>query len=241
MKAKQTIKIQEEIPDTHYFVYKSKNYPINFSFFLFSSKYFIKNQDSLQQSKYINLIDNESESQLNFPDKTIQDFIKYVHRESIDIDDENVILLNYLANKYEISSLISFTQEYINQNQKDTIIQILIVNQNNPTTDTKSYEEFISKDLLFFIKDDRLFSLKFPILYRIISRYEKVPTDELIEFYFKCLDHYGQCASILFEKVDFLNSKGDYFNRIMTRYSQIFDFHFVDFSFLKKCMMLKTK
>ena len=234
MKAKQTIKIQEEIPDTHYFVYKGTKYPINFTFFVYSSKFFLKNQDTLQQNKNINLVDKRSEERLNFPDKAIQDFIKYVHRESIEIDDENVTILNYLASKYEVSSLISYTQDYINQNQKDIIIDILIVNQNDETYDTKSYEEFISKDLLFFIKDDRLLSVNFPILYRIINRYEKVPTDELIEFYFKCLDHYGRCASILFTKVDFLHSKSEYFHRIMNDYSKVFDFHFIDFSFLKK-------
>lgn len=233
MKSKKIVRVQEEIPETHYFVYKGQKFPVNFNLLFCISKFFQKNQEN-QEDKYINLIDKQSEDKFDIPDKIIQDFINYIHREPIEINDENVSILNYLATKYEIESLIKFTQEHINENQKDVIVQILAVNQNDPTINTQSYEDFILKDLLYFIKDDRLLSLNFSILYRILSQYEDNTNDSLIEFYFKCLDKYGQIASLLFSKVDFFKVKNEYMNRIMTEYSKIFDFHFINSSFVRK-------
>ena len=57
--------------------------------------------------------------------------------------------------------------------------------------------------------------------------------DKFIEFLFKCLDFYGKEASILFTKVDFSKEKTKYLNRLFQEYSEIFDFHCINSSFVK--------
>ena len=94
MKSKKIVRVQEEIPETHYFVYKGQKFPVNFNLLFCISKFFQKNQEN-QEDKYINLIDKQSEDKFDIPDKIIQDFINYIHREPIEINDENVSILNY--------------------------------------------------------------------------------------------------------------------------------------------------
>ena len=87
----------------------------------------------------------------------------------------------------------------------------------------------ISNDLIEYIKNDRLLLLPLTSLYRIVTRYNgKSDTDELTIFLFKCLDKFGRPASVLFENHKFGASKTRFISLIHQKYSDKFDFHFLN-------------
>ena len=73
----------EGIPDTHYFIYKSKRYPIKYDFFKYSSKYFQDHHEEIQRNPNIQLIDENSHSNYELTDDTVTDFIKFVQCSKI--------------------------------------------------------------------------------------------------------------------------------------------------------------
>lgn len=157
---------------------------------------------------------------LEIDDKTIDIFIKFVHRERVGISKENVTILNYLGRKYEIERLIDVTTEYINNHRREVVVEFILTYQNNTIYDKQTYENIISTHLLEYIHVNRLLLFKFPILYRILNKYEEnklnlkdqineKEEEEIVEFYIKCLDKFGQEASILFKNVDFKILKPD--------------------------------
>ena len=229
------IKIKDEIPMTHYFIYKNKQFPFKYSFFKQYSKYFYNNRKAIQKSPIIQLVDNDVEDLFNFSDETINNFINYVHQQPISLDLENVVLLNYLANKYEVQQLIEATEGYIESNHSQLSIEIIFIHQNDAQFDTKVYEKSILNNFLNYIKDERLFKLNFTILYRIFSQFQsqttKIETNpEIFNFLFKCLDNYGRQASVLFTTMHF---ESHHLNILVTKYSKIFDFHFINSQFMK--------
>lgn len=152
------------IPDTHNFIYKSKQYPFKFDFFKYCSKYFSENHNTLLSRKNINLVDDESEQKLPFSEEAIQDFIRYVQCNEVQLNNDNVITLNYLSKKYQIPMLIEDTDEYISKHQLELILPILINNQDVPAFDLSTYEDMISANLIQYVKDNSLLLLNFPIL-----------------------------------------------------------------------------
>lgn len=52
------IKIQDEIPNTHFFVYRNQRFPFNFDLFKYSSRYLSNNQVELEKSEFIELLEN---------------------------------------------------------------------------------------------------------------------------------------------------------------------------------------
>ena len=44
----------DSIPDTHYFSYKDKLYPIKYDFFKYSSEYFQNNEEEIKAKKLFN-------------------------------------------------------------------------------------------------------------------------------------------------------------------------------------------
>lgn len=239
MQSAEIVQIKDDMPVTHYFIYKGQQYPFNYYLFKCYSNYIIKNQAKMEQSQAINIIDENEEKYIELSEEIIQDFIKFVHREPIELNDQNITKLYYLATKYEIPMLISCTEGYIRKHQKNIIVEMLLIQQKDPNFETKSYEEFISNDFLYYINDTKLLSLNFPIIYRILTKFkakqEDANSDEVIEFLFKCLDQYGRKASVLFEDVDFTKSQTKYLKLIMDNYSNVFDFHFIN-SFFAKSM-----
>lgn len=232
------IQIEDETPITHFFIYKDKRFPIKFDFFKKASLFFSKHQEEIKKTEIIPLVDDNKESQFDFTDETIQSFINYVHQQPISLDKDNAILLNHLANKYEVSQLIQATDKYIAANHEDLAIQILLINQKDTQFVTKAYESIISDNFSYYIKDDRLLDLNFPILYRIFDKFQSqkqknIKNDEILNFLFKCIDKYGREASVLFQNVDFCDNKIDFLNILITKYSKKFDFHFINFEFMK--------
>lgn len=231
----------EGIPDTHYFSYKNKLYPIKYDFFKYASEYFQNNEDEIKSNKILQLIEQDPDSDPNISENSIRNFIDFVQNKSIILTDQNVSELNFLSKKYIIRTLMNFTEQYIEKNHENLILPILLVRQHDTQFETEIYEEILSNHLLDYINDEQLLNLKFNILYRIINNflsvnkeYTKVNSNtEFIEFLFKCLDKYGQKASVLFNQIDLNNSGTNYLARLMRDYSNIFDFHFVNSEFIK--------
>lgn len=241
MQKNQLVQIQDEFPCTHFFTYRDKAYPINIELFKFYSQFFSSNQLEAKYEKYIPLLGDESENNIELSEESIQFFINFVHRKQILLTDENVIFLNYLARKYEVSLLINVTNEYISSNHNNHALQLLILYRNEPKFHPEKYEDIISKNLLDYLNDDRLLSLDISTLHRIVDRYiiekeksnENSENDELMQFLFKCLNKFGRTASVLFTHINFTNEKVKYLNQLLFDPEIEFDFHFVSCSFFK--------
>lgn len=231
MQKSEYVQIEDDIQETHCFIYKTKKYPFNIDLFKCSSKYFHDNEIMFLPDGNCNIIDEEFERDLNLSDETINYFISFNHRQKIPINDENVVELNYLAKKYQVISLIEATKKYIFNHQNALVIQILSTYQNQPSFKTDDYEDIISNDLSNYIKDHRLVNLKISILYRILKENstkqgeKQAKSNDIIDFLLSCLDNYGKEASVLFEFADFGNSRSECLNRLVKYYSGKFDFH----------------
>ena len=220
MLEEEFIQIQGDLPFCYNFIYRDKKYPFNFDLFVGYSKFFLNNRTELQDIKNIQLIDEEAEGNIELSEQVINTFIKFVHRQQ----------------------LITFTEKYMVKHRNEIVIELLQIHQNNTKFDTKTYEEIISDHFLDHISDIRLLQLNFPIIYRISKRYEEQKKNnksdnhenEVIEFYFKCLDQFGRQASILFEEVDFEKSSTEFLNRLINKYSTVFDFHYINEGFIKR-------
>lgn len=238
MDSENIIRNTDCFPNTHFFVYRSKKYPIKYDFFKYSSNYFQKHQDEIQISQNIQLLDDESETNHDLSDDIITNFINFVQCTDIKLTPENVVGLNYLSNKYEVLTLKKYTEDYISKNHKDVAIEILLQNEEDDTFDLQSYEELISNNFEYYIQNDRLLSLNIPTLHRILAKYRLKKSDqktnkEVVEFVFKVLKKNGRCASVLFTEVDFGDSRSEYVDRLLSEFSKEFDFHFINSSLVQ--------
>lgn len=93
MQKNKFVQIQDEIPGTHFFTYKNKEYPMNIDFFKSYSNYFSNHQLEFQSKKHIPLLGEDSEISVDLTEDSIQYFINFVHRQQIPLNDENVIYL----------------------------------------------------------------------------------------------------------------------------------------------------
>lgn len=66
-------------------------------------------------------------------------------------------------------------------------------------------------------------------------------SDEFIDFLFTCLDKHGKDASILFSFVDFENQSIDVVNRLISNYSNVFDFNMINSTLLKTTSQLTNE
>ena len=202
-------------------------------FFKISSKYFSTNRQLLETTQTIPLLDETEEASIDLSDESIITFIKYVQHKKIQIDDDNVSSINYLSKKYEVSSLLSITNDYIAEHHQELALKILTVYQNNSKFDTSTYENILSEKLLYYIKNEQLLALKVPVLYRILEKYHKESKadddrKEIFDFLLRCLQKYGREASPLFRFADFGSARSEYLNRLLTDYSEVFDSQFIN-------------
>lgn len=241
------IQIEEDFPDTHYFLYKGKKYPFKFDFFKNSSKYFSTNLSRFEQIEVIPLIDDESGECANIDEDSIDTFIQYVQRQKVTLNNDNVCTLNYLANKFEVPQLINVTKNYISVHQSELVLTILISNQNDSNFVTDVYETIVSENLPKCIDDEHLLMINIPIIYRILkmfsvsSKKEEKNSLKINEFLFKMLDKNGIKASPLFEFADFGLLPNEKFNLLLTKYSNDFDFHFINKNCFQKLYETQSK
>lgn len=75
--------IDDNIPNTNYFTYQGKNYPIKFDYFKYSSRYFANNRLELKSKKFIQLVDDEIQKENILSEDGIKSFIKYAQHQPI--------------------------------------------------------------------------------------------------------------------------------------------------------------
>lgn len=223
------IQNKEVIPDTHIFVYNNKEYPFKFDYFKYASKYFSTNQKELEDVKKIQLL-GKDESNIITEDSLVK-FINFVQGKKIKIDNENVICLNFLSRKYEVQMLEEKTRKFIENHQDELVLKILNEKQNEINFDSEMYEKIISNNLNKYIDDPLLLSVNIPILYRILQQYLKqsksTENEQLNEFLIKCVDKYGQKASVLFDNISFGKTSLKYVNLLINKYSDKIDFQYL--------------
>ena len=144
MPNQKIIKCLKEFPDTHYFVYINKQYPIKISYFKLSSNFFLTNYEELQYTTNIDLIEEEIGDMLDHQEETIYCFINYVQHIEIPLNDDNIIPLHYLSTKYDIEELKEATKEYIFSHQNELALKILINCKYVTSFNDDTFENIIS-------------------------------------------------------------------------------------------------
>ena len=247
MQPQKIIQNHDEFPYTHHFIYSNKKFPIKIDLFKNSSEIFAQNQIDINENKIIQLVDDNLAETFTLSDESIQNFIKYVHRQDTILNNDNVIGINYLAKKYKVNSLIKATEEYINDHHHEILIPIFLINQNNSSFDTSAFENILSENLDQYIDDDRLLNFEIPVLYRVLEKYSKSEkcqnglNQNVVEFLFKCLDKHKRKASVLFTFIGIEKIQSEYLQRLLTKYSEVFDFHFINSSLAKNLYEIQNE
>lgn len=222
-----------DLPVTHFFLYKGKRFPFNMNIFNCFSQYFNSIEIQYEKNSSINLFDESDENQ-NISESSINDFINFCQKNTITLNKENVLSLHNLAKKFIVQSLIKATNNYMSTHQKDFVIDLLLLNLNDTdSANNQEYEEIISENLTEYFQDSRLLSFPLPVLHRIVTKYTQKNLNqdnspEFIEFLFKCLDKFGREGSVLFDHVNIGRSCGTFLHRLLNEYSEKFDFHFIN-------------
>lgn len=221
------------------FIYKGKKYPIYFSMVKMYSNYFYKNKVHYKSIEDIELKPDNYE----IVDEAIPMFIACCQNEPFDINDSNIFSLYQLSIQYDVPVLNKLTSQYINKNQKQLIFQSILykLQYSNVNIDLSAEEDLIASNFFDYIKDEQLVSLPVNVLYRIINNQQlKINSMDLtkqgqfIDFLFKCLDKHQREASILFLNLDIENERIGVLTQLLNRYSNIFDFNFINSKYLSK-------
>lgn len=232
--------IVANFPTTHNFRYKEQSFPFNMVQFNCFTDYFTKHPDAIQSDNTISLLDNDNDANIPSND-SINAFIQFCQFQKIQINNDNVLAINYLSKKYNVQKLINYTASYISLHQKELSLQYLSLYHNLQDSDRSQSEEAIAQNLVEIIDDDMLLQLPVPTLYRIFKKYQNYKPENIsiendqkvLNFLFKCLEKHGKSASSLFSFVDFKSTNSDCINRLLSEFSDIFDFHFINPLFLK--------
>ena len=233
--------IMPPIRANKYFVYKEKKYPIDFCLIKKYSNYFYLNRGKFKSIDNIELKPENYE----ISDEAISIFIACCQNEPFDINNTNVFPLYQLSIQYDVPVLKNVSLQYINDNQKTLIFQSISYKlkcQNSITNiDLSLEEDTIASNFFEYINDDQLISLPVPVLYKIINN-QKLNINSMnltnqgqfIEFLFKCLDKHRREASVLFLNLDIENERIEVLSRLISAYSDVFDFNFINSKFLSK-------
>ena len=227
------------------FVYNGTKYPIDFDLIIKNSDYFYRNCD-----RFTFVTDIEISSDIvNLTENSILAFISCCQNRSFKITKSDVFSLQQLAIKYEVPELLKITTKYINQNNNSLIFEsiqfkIQLQNQddqNQLKKEIQNEEKYISSHFFELINDKKMLNLPVVVLYRILNDYDlklnqlnSMNQNKIIDFLFKCLDKYKTEASVLFLNLDLENQRIDLFNKLKTKYSDIFDFTMLNPKYLVK-------
>lgn len=137
MDSQNLIRNTDGIPNTHYFVYRSKKYPIKYDFFKYSSNYFRQHHKEIKKTEDIQLLDAESEKNHELSHDTIINFINFIQCSDIKLTPENVVDLNYLSTVYDVPALKKHTEDFISKNHQKVAVQLLQKLEKSDTLNTK--------------------------------------------------------------------------------------------------------
>lgn len=237
-----------------YFKYRSKQYSINFDLILLNSNYFYKTQEQYKHVEYIPLLNDKEEECMTLKEESIESFIRSLQNQQFELSYLTVHEIQYLSTKYEYPALTMIIDKFIEEHSTDLLIKTLLfklkikeIKTNNNEREETFYntdkeEAIISKNIKRYINDEEMLELPIAKLERIIKKYyeikqqkneENQEEEELIEFIFKALDRYGKDASILFNNIDFKRTRQEVVQRLLTKYSDRFDFNMINSTLFK--------
>lgn len=234
MKDVRMIKNEIEIKPTHELVFEDKHFPFNFYMFENSSLYFQRHKSILFPKKEISIL---KEPYINLSEDDINTFLLFVNNKDIEIPltQQNVLPLFYLGKQYEIPTLITHTNKYIQD--FNLSLKYLIFFQNKSDFPLEEFIDQVSNDFLVYVHDRShdLLKLNFNLLYQIIekAKIKSFSQSEYIDFLFNCLDTYGRKASVLFQNIDFGSLQKKYFQRLLSYQTSDFDPNFINNEMLK--------
>lgn len=126
-------------------------------------------------------------------------------------------------------------------------LSILLINQNNSSFDTSTFENILSENLDQYIDDERLLNFKIQFFIVFIEKYSKSEkyqnglSQNAIEFLFKCLDKYKREAYVLFTFVGIEKIQSEYLKGLLTQYSEVFNFHFINLMLAKSLYEIQNE
>lgn len=223
------------------FIYKGKKYPINFCLLQQYSNFFYN-----QRKNFKNAQDIEIQT-INFEitEEAIPMFVACCQNQSFDITDSIVFSLYHLSKQYEVPELTKLSDEYIQQNYKNLVLQSILYIIKSRSSEVKfdlsKEENVISSHFFEYIDNDQLISLPVQVLYRILNNsnmtYDSLTPENqkrVVDFLFACLDKHSREASVLFSNFDFGAARTDVLSRLIYDYSSVFDFGMINSHFLLK-------
>ena len=240
----------QKVRNQKYFVYKDKEYPIDFDLVIKNSNYFYKNRKQYENVEYINLI-NEIPTEIKIPEESIKAFISSCQNEASEVSPSSVFALQYLSQKYEFPEITKVTEDFIKEHEGELVFETLeFKTKSEYLSDTSKEEEIISNNIKKYANKEELLSLPIFVIERILQKYFDNKTkegkevndgnDEIINFLFKILDKRGREASILFNNIDFGKEKVIVLHRLLNEYSDNFDFNMINSTLLKTTTQLTS-
>lgn len=219
-------KVTSSIPATHSFVYNDREYSFNFDIFKYFSDYIKKNQQIFQEKSQILLL-NENEK-YNLTENSIKDFINFCQNKDIIINNENAVSLSILSQKYEVTTLLNSTKQYIIDHHDQLLFDIYLFNLTHITGMNFDYEKTISDHISDYIKSGKLISLPLSSIYRIISlanNIENIP--EIFPFIIQCINNHGKKASILLKCFNFDKVPSAFIDQLIKDFSEVIDINYI--------------
>lgn len=218
-------------------IYKMEEFPINIEKFKRNSKYFdkpgaIDNDYVMLPEPYgddVPITKPILETFLFISQCKMSEFTEEELNEKCHIQIDNVIQLNFLSNAFQVPYLIDKTLNFMKENQ-DEVLKIIF--KINPVNWNFELEQFIVSILHTILDDERLFVLPISILHRMIERFMKKNglhfVKDIIDFFFKCLEHYGIDASPLCRLIPVSIYEDQFLDTLIFEYKDLFDFCFMN-------------
>lgn len=231
MSAPIEVSIDIGVPPTNYFLYHEKKYPISIHIFRAFSQFF----EDKEIPHVIPLLEDDEKSTIEFPEKSIIDFILYCHnqKKAVSIDHSNCVYLSYLGDKYGVLQLIEDTNQYTENHLDELQYQLLSMNEGSTDVENLRIENNISTNFLNEIQmnKEKLSTLSTPSLFRIIHNYQEKKQKEeetdkiIIDFLFEYLNKHRESKTlILFQDIHFGHMRLQYFNKLLQEYGDILNF-----------------
>lgn len=149
------------LESTHYFIYRKRKYSFNLGVFSIVSELYKRTINQIQQTKDIYLVGKENDNIINISEDAIKDFILICHNIKKTINNENVVAIDYLSNRYEVNKVHEYTQKYISMHENELRFQKYLLNseQNNLSVYTDNsiqFEQEIINNLSVYIDNKQL-------------------------------------------------------------------------------------
>lgn len=136
-----------------------------------------------------------------------------------------------MSTKFQVSQLISKTDEYIIEHHKEVIDNFISHYQDHSNYPIDLYEKYISKHLFDHIMNEKLLEFKISSLDRILNYHFSYKNDHSIDeyhiindFLFKCFEKYREEALFLFKYIDLKDESFEYIKHQLEDYFYLFDY-----------------